>query len=199
VPNITSSSKRKTLKRKKTGGAASGEDVEDDAPSIVSAKRRVDGRFIPPNVLDVPVDNVYFHFIDSNAKWKYVFARKLALERELSDEALECKEVIDLIEKAGLMKLVSRLESCYEKLVKELLVNIVEDCDNPLSKEYHQVFVRGRCVEFSPAIVNRFLGRNEDDYTELEITNNEFCKTITANQVNVWPMKGKVPSVMLSV
>ncbi|KAK2375729.1 hypothetical protein QL285_076600 [Trifolium repens] len=27
----------------------------------------------------------------------------------------------------------------------------------------------------------------------------EVCKTITANQVKVWPLKGKVPSAMLSV
>ncbi|KAK2371769.1 gag-protease polyprotein [Trifolium repens] len=80
------SSKRKTPKKKKTVGGASGKDVEDDAPSIVSAKRRIGGRFIPPNVPDVLVDNVSFHFIDGAAKWKYVFARRVGLERELSDE-----------------------------------------------------------------------------------------------------------------
>ncbi|KAK2369702.1 secreted RxLR effector protein [Trifolium repens] len=80
------SSKRKTPKKKKTVGGASGKDVEDNAPSIVSAKRRIGGRFIPPNVPDVLVDNVSFHFIDGAAKWKYVFARRVGLERELSDE-----------------------------------------------------------------------------------------------------------------
>jgi hypothetical protein len=183
----------------KTAAAASGEDVEEDAPSIVSTKRRVAGRFIPPNVPDVLMDNVSFHFIDSAAKWKYVYARRIGLERELSEETLECKEVIDLIEQAGLMKTVSGLGSCYAKLVKEFIVNIAEDCDNPLSKEYQKVYVRGKCVEFSPAIINRFLGRKEDGYSEVEITNNEVCRTITANQVKVWPLKGKVPSCMLSV
>jgi hypothetical protein len=43
------------------------------------------------------------------------------------------------------------------------------------------------------------LGRKEDGYSELEVTNNVVCKTITANQVKVWLQKGKVPSVMLSV
>jgi hypothetical protein len=33
----------------------------------------------------------------------------------------------------------------------------------------------------------------------MEVTNNQVCKTITADQVKVWPLKGKVPSVMLSV
>jgi hypothetical protein len=199
VPNITPSPKKKTPKRQKIVAAASGEDVEEDAPGIVSAKRRVGGRFIPPNVPDVPMDNVSFHFIDSAAKWKFVYHRRLALERELSDEALECKDVIYLIGKAGLMKTVSGIWNCYEKLVKEFIVNIAEDCDNPLSKEYHKVFVRGKCVEFSPAVINRFLGRKEDGYTEMEVTNYQVCKTISANQVKMWPLKGKVPFVMLSV
>ncbi|KAK2374766.1 hypothetical protein QL285_075706 [Trifolium repens] len=199
APSINTSPKKRTPKKRKTVVAASGEDVEEDAPSIMSAKRRVGGRSIPPNVPDVPMDNVSFHFIDSAAKWKFVYHRRLALERELSDEALECKDVIDLIRKAGLMKTVSGLGKCYEKLVKEFIVNIAEDCDNSLSKEYHKVFVRGKCVEFSPAVINRFLGRKEDGYTEVEVTNNQVCKTITADQVKVWPMKGKVPSVMLSV
>jgi hypothetical protein len=78
-------------------------------------------------------------------------------------------------------------------------VNIAEDCDKPISKEYQKVFVRGKCVEFSPAIINRFLERKEDGYSKVEINNNEVCKTITANQVKVWPLKGKVPSCMLFV
>ncbi|KAK2409485.1 hypothetical protein QL285_044906 [Trifolium repens] len=145
------------------------------------------------------MDNVSFHFSASAAKWKFVYHRRLALERELSEEALECKDVMDLIQQAGLMKTMCGLGKCYEKLVKEFIVNIGEDCDNRLSKEFHRVFVRGKCVEFSPAVINRFLGRREDDYSGFEPTNNQVCKTITANQVKVWPLKGKVPSVMLSV
>ncbi|KAK2450698.1 hypothetical protein QL285_009807 [Trifolium repens] len=181
VPSITTSSKQKTPKKRKTAAATSGEDVEVDALGIVSAKRRVAGRSIPLNVPDVPMDNVSFHFSDSAAKWKFVYHRRLALERELSDDALECKDVMDLIRKAGLMQTVSGFGKCYEKLVKEFIVNIGEDCDNRLSKEYHKVFVRGKCVEFSPAVINRFLGRKEDGYPEVEATNNQICKTITAN------------------
>ncbi|KAK2382260.1 hypothetical protein QL285_069808 [Trifolium repens] len=199
APIITTASKQKTPKKRKTVADTSVEDAEENAPSIVSAKRKVAGRTIPPNVPDVPMDNVSFHFSASAAKWKFVYHRRLALERELSDEALECKDVMDLIQQAGLMKTVSGLGKCYEKLVKEFIVNIGENCDNRLSKEFHQVFVRGKCVEFSPAVINRFLGRREDGYSEFEPTNNQVCKTITANQVKMWPLKGKVPSVMLSV
>ncbi|KAK2351733.1 hypothetical protein QL285_096941 [Trifolium repens] len=197
--NIVSPSKKKSQKKFRRA-AIPDLDVVDDVPNIVSTgKKKVGGKIIPQNVPVVPMDNISFHFIESAQKWKFVANRRLALERELSAEALEQKEIIALIEKAGLMKTVSGIGECYEKLVKEFLVNIPEDCDNPLSKEHHKVYVRGKCVHFSPAIINKFLGNKEDGYAELEVTNTQVCKTITANQVKVWPMKGKVPSVMLSV
>ncbi|WJX12963.1 hypothetical protein P8452_03410 [Trifolium repens] len=199
VSNIVSPAKKKS--QKKFRRAAIPElDVVHDVPNIVSTgKKKIGGKIIPQNVPDVPMDNISFHFIESAQKWKFVANRRLALERELSDEALEQKEIIALIEKAGLMKTVSGIGDCYEKLVKEFLVNIPEDCDNPLSKEHHKVYVRGKCVMFSPAIINKALGNKEDGYAEMEITNNNVCKTITANQVKIWPSRGKVPSVMLSV
>ncbi|KAK2352764.1 hypothetical protein QL285_090477 [Trifolium repens] len=199
APPISTASKQKTPKKRKTAAAVSADDAVVNAPGILSTQKKKAGRSIPQNIPDVPMDNVSFHFSNSAAKWKFVYHRRLALERELSDEALECKEVMDLILQAGLMKTVCGIGRCYEKLVKEFIVNIGEDCDNKLSKEYHQVFVRGKCVQFSPAVINAYLGRREYGYPGFEPTNNQVCKTITANQVKVWPLKGQVPSVMLSV
>jgi hypothetical protein len=45
---------------------------------------------------------------------------------------------------------------CYEKLVKEFLVNIPADCDDPMSKDYQIVYIRGRKVKFSATIINRY-------------------------------------------
>ncbi|KAK2389364.1 hypothetical protein QL285_062958 [Trifolium repens] len=200
VSNIVSSTKKKSQKKLRRAASVSDHDVVDDVPNIVSTgKKKVGGKTIPQNVPDVPMDNISFHFIESAQKWKFVANRRLALERELSVEALEQKEIIALIEKAGLMKTVTGIGECYEKLVKEFLVNIPEDCDNPLSKEHHKVYVRGKCVIFSPTIINKAIGNKEDGYAEMEVTNNQVCKTITANQVKIWPSRGKVPSVMLFV
>ncbi|KAK2397797.1 hypothetical protein QL285_059337 [Trifolium repens] len=200
VSNIVSSAKKQSQKKLRRAADISVHDVVDDVPNIVSTgKKKIGGRTIPQNVPDVPMDNISLHFIESAQKWKFVANRRLALERELSAEALEQKEIIALIEKAGLMKTVTDIGECYEKLVKEFLVNIPEDCDNPLSKEHHKVYVRGKCVTFSPAIINKALGNKEDGYAEMEVTNNQVCKTITANQVKIWPSRGKVPSVMLFV
>ncbi|XP_050915861.1 uncharacterized protein LOC127130953 [Lathyrus oleraceus] len=43
---------------------------------------------------------------DGAAKWKYVIHRRVAIERELGQEAVEVNEVIELIKNVGLMKTV---------------------------------------------------------------------------------------------
>ena len=107
--------------------------------------------------------------------------------------------VMDMIKEARLLKTVCNLCNCYEKLVKEFLVNISEECDNILSQEYHKVYVRGECVQLSPNIINKFLGINESCVAEPKVTENQIYKEITANQVQVWSKKGKISSGKLSV
>ncbi|MCI15377.1 envelope-like protein, partial [Trifolium medium] len=135
----------------------------------------------------------------SVSRWKFVYNRRLALERELGQEALDRKEVMDLIEEVGLTKAVWGIGDCYEKLVKEFLVNTSEDCDDPLSKEFRKVFVRGRCVEFSPTVINQYLERNEEPQAEAEVSDNDVCKAITANHIKQWPRKGKLSSSKLTM
>jgi len=106
---------------------------------------------------NVPIDNVSFHLPANALRWKYIFHRRLALERELGKEAVKMTDVMDMIKEAGLLKTVSNLGNCYEKLVKEFLVNISKEYDNSLSQEYQKVYVRGECVHFSPNIINKFI------------------------------------------
>ncbi|XP_050889871.1 uncharacterized protein LOC127095188 [Lathyrus oleraceus] len=99
----------------------------------------------------------------------------------------------------GLMKNVTSFGECYEVSVKELMVNIPADCDKNKSKEFRKVFVRGKCVEFSPNVINRYMGRCEDEQPETKVTDNQVCKEITAKQVIQWPRKGKLSARKLSV
>jgi hypothetical protein len=92
------------------------------------------------------MDNVSFHHVDNAQKWKYVYQRRLTLERDLRKDTLECKQVMNLIDEVGLRKSVSGFGNCYEMLVKEFIVNILRDCDIPLSIEYRKVFLCGGCV-----------------------------------------------------
>ncbi|XP_050909837.1 uncharacterized protein LOC127123679 [Lathyrus oleraceus] len=132
-------------------------------------------------------------------KWKYVYQRRLAYERELGKDAFECKKVLSLIQEAGLMNTVTGFGKCYEMLVKEFIMNISKECDNKRSKDFRKVYVRGRCVDFYPEIINRLLGRNEEEQAEIEVSDNFICKEIITKKVKECPRKGKLYASALSV
>jgi hypothetical protein len=185
-------------KRKVVSSSESEYDVEKDVPNIIPSDFMKTDKKDLQVVEDVPIDKVSFHLPSFAQRWKFIYHRRLALERELSEEVLKIEEVMSLIKEAGLEKTVCNLGECYEKLVREFLVNIPKDCDNPLRKDYIKVFVRGECDNFSPNIINSFLGV-EGGAAEVKATDNQICKEITANKVKVWPKKGKISSGKLSI
>ncbi|KAL5153602.1 hypothetical protein HKD37_19G053108 [Glycine soja] len=184
-------------KRKEISSSDSDEDVELDVST--SKKAKTSGKKVPGNVPDAPLDNISFHSIGNAERWKFVYQRRLALERELGRAALDCKEIMDLIKAAGLLKTVSKLGDCYEGLVREFIVNIPSDISNRKSDEYQKVFVRGKCVKFSPAVINKYLGRPTDGVIDIAVSEHQIAKEITAKQVQHWPRKGKLSAGKLSV
>ncbi|XP_058740989.1 uncharacterized protein LOC131613327 [Vicia villosa] len=173
-------------------------DVEVNVPNIPSRKKPTTSK-LAANIPEVPIDNVSFHYASSVSSWKYVLQKGFAVERELAPNALENKEVLELVQEAGLLKTVCNLPKCYEKLVKEFVVNLSEDCDNSKNADYRKVFVRGKCVSFSPSVINKFLGKTDEAQIELEVTDNQVCQVIIAKQVKSWPMKEKLTASKLSI
>ncbi|KAH1210447.1 hypothetical protein GmHk_15G044753 [Glycine max] len=184
-------------KRKEISSSDSDDDVELDVSTSKKAKKS--GKKVPENVPDAPLDNISFHSIGNAERWKFVYQRRLALERELGRAALDCKEIMDLIMAAGLLKTVTKLRDCYESLVREFIVNIPSDITNRKSDEYQRVFVRGKCVRFSPAVINKYLGRPTDGVVDITVSEHQIAKEITAKQVQHWPKKGKLSAGKLSV
>ncbi|XP_050914903.1 uncharacterized protein LOC127129826 [Lathyrus oleraceus] len=126
----------------------------------------------PRKKIDVPTSSKTKVAIESSLKrksWKYVYQKRLALERELAQNVLDCKDIMDLIQDTGLMKTVTQFSKCYEILVKEFIVNLSEECADGKSKEFRKVYVRGKCVNFSPSVINKYLGRPDVAQPELEI------------------------------
>ncbi|KAH1198020.1 hypothetical protein GmHk_18G051668 [Glycine max] len=184
-------------KRKEISSSDSDDDVELDVSTSKRAKKS--GKKVPGNVPDAPLDNISFHSIGNVEKWKYVYQRRLAVERELGRDALDCKETMDLIKAAGLLKTVTKLGDCYEGLVREFIVNIPSDITNRKSDEYQKVFVRGKCVRFSPAVINKYLGRPTEGVVDIDVSEHQIAKEITAKRVQHWPKKGKLSAGKLSV
>ncbi|XP_050874866.1 uncharacterized protein LOC127078454 [Lathyrus oleraceus] len=106
---------------------------------------------------------------------------------------------MELIKAVGLMKNVTALPQCYEGLVKEFIVNIPDESYGKSSREVCKVVVRGKCVNLSPIIINRFLERGTNEGVYLEATNNEICRMITAGQVNEWPSRKHLAASKLTV
>ncbi|CAJ2661563.1 unnamed protein product [Trifolium pratense] len=51
--------------------------------------------------------------------------------------------------------------------------SVVEAIEYVASPEYRQVFVRGKCVKFSPTVINQHLQRSSDEVATLKVTDNE--------------------------
>lgn len=105
-----------------------------------------------------PLGNMSLHYVKNVGRWKYVIQRRVSLERELGKDALNCKEVVELIDAAGLIKIVTKFGPCYDSLVKEFVVTIPDECGDVKSAYYRKVYVRGNLVTFSPAMINKFMG-----------------------------------------
>ncbi|XP_050909132.1 uncharacterized protein LOC127122900 [Lathyrus oleraceus] len=176
-------SKVEVKKRKVKDDFEPEEDVEEDVPDISPVKKTTVSKS-PGKVPVVHLHNISFHLEDETAKWKFVIQRRAAVERELRKDVVDVKEVMDLIKVVGLLKTIVGFSPCYEGLVKEFIVNIPEDIANKNNKEFCKVYVSGRKVEGAG---------------ELEVTDNQVCREITARQVKVWPVKKHLPAGKLTI
>ncbi|XP_050895490.1 uncharacterized protein LOC127102120 [Lathyrus oleraceus] len=150
-------SKVEIKKRKVIDDFEPKEDVEEDVPDISPTKKT--------NVRKSPVK------------------RRVDVERELGKDAADVKEVMDLIQAAGLLKTVVGLSQCYEGLVKEFIINIPENIFDKNNKEFCKVYVRCKCITFSPTVINNFLGRNNEGAGELEVKAWPFRKHFPAGKL----------------
>ncbi|XP_058750769.1 uncharacterized protein LOC131623763 [Vicia villosa] len=92
--------KNATKVKIKKVSAISEDNVLSDVPDIPS-KKKISVTKSSTKVHDVPLDNIYLHYASNAIQWKFVYQRRLAMERELANDALECQEVMKLIKSAG--------------------------------------------------------------------------------------------------
>ncbi|XP_057418530.1 uncharacterized protein LOC130712727 [Lotus japonicus] len=92
--------------------------------------------------------------------------------------------VMDLIAAASLVKTVSGFGRCFDKLVKEFIVNITPECNVSRSVEFRKVYVRGR---------------SHVAHVFEDISFSEITKEIIVRQVITWPRKGMLSTGTLSV
>ncbi|XP_058777082.1 uncharacterized protein LOC131651431 [Vicia villosa] len=84
-------------------------------------------------------------------------------------------------------------------LSDEFIVNLSQDCGDGTTDDFHKVYVRRKCIDFSPTVIILYLGRDAEAQPELEVTDNEVCKVITGGKVKKWPIKSKLSASSLNV
>ncbi|MCI34640.1 envelope-like protein, partial [Trifolium medium] len=107
-----SEKKKKSLKRKEVSSSDSEYAVNEDV--VATSGATVNGSSKKARTVPfVPVDNVSFHHENSASRWKFVYQRRVTIERNLSNDLLQCQDLVELIDAAGLMKTVKGLGKCY--------------------------------------------------------------------------------------
>ena len=94
----------------------------------------------------IPMDRISFHSLEGAAKWENVQKQVIFPERELSENAKEMPEIMDLLEQAKLMQTVTNIGPYFPLLVKEFIVNLPSSFNDPEDLEFEKVFVRGQCL-----------------------------------------------------
>ncbi|KAA0041517.1 flocculation protein FLO11-like [Cucumis melo var. makuwa] len=115
-------------------------------------------RKVPPNVSSIPIDGVSFHSEEGAHKWKYVVKRQIADEANIVDRYNFCPAILELRRNAGLIRTVSEVGLFYPRLMRELIVNLPSDFNDPSADEYQKVHIRGVCFNVSSELLNSYLG-----------------------------------------
>uniref|UniRef100_A0A9I9E7Q9 Flocculation protein FLO11-like n=1 Tax=Cucumis melo TaxID=3656 RepID=A0A9I9E7Q9_CUCME len=93
---------------------------------------------VPPNVPSVPIDGVSFHSEEEAHKWKYVVKRQIMDEANIVDRDNFYPAILELIRNVRLIHTVSEVGPFYPRLMRELIVNLPSDFNDPSGDEYQK-------------------------------------------------------------
>ncbi|TYK02780.1 uncharacterized protein E5676_scaffold145G00390 [Cucumis melo var. makuwa] len=65
---------------------------------------------------------------------------------------------MNLIAKSGLSKTISDVDPFYPQLIREFVVNLPTDFNDPSSPDYQTIHIRGFKFSITPVVINGFLG-----------------------------------------
>ncbi|KAK2444107.1 hypothetical protein QL285_015160 [Trifolium repens] len=97
------------------------------------------------------------------------------------------------------MKTVLGVGKCYERLVREFVVNLTEECAEEGSDDYRKVHMRGRTIDFSSTVINELLERSTESESNKIISMDKIAEEITSGQAKQRPKKGLLPTSKLTV
>ncbi|KAA0035566.1 uncharacterized protein E5676_scaffold455G001960 [Cucumis melo var. makuwa] len=136
---------------------------------------------------------------ESVQRWKFVVQRRIADEVNISDKHHSCVNIVNLIEKAGLSKTISDVGPFYPQLIKEFIVNLPADFNDPSSPDYQIVHISGFKFTISPTVINGFLGNTVlNNFSPSDPSTDVLDSVFSGGTLSSCPTNG-MPVVALSV
>ncbi|KAA0065846.1 uncharacterized protein E5676_scaffold943G00200 [Cucumis melo var. makuwa] len=125
--------------------------------------------------------------------------RRIADEVNIFDKNQSYMSIVDLIERAGLSKTISNVGSFYPQLMREFIVNLLDEFNDPSSPDYQTVHIRGFKFVISPIVINGFLENVVDiDYSSSSPSTDVLAFVLSSGTLSAWPVNG-IPTVALSI
>ncbi|TYK30410.1 uncharacterized protein E5676_scaffold349G00120 [Cucumis melo var. makuwa] len=167
-------------------------EVDPSNPEVCTDK-------VPTNADDTPTIPPCSFKEENVQRWKFVVQRRLANEVNVSDKHQSYMSIIDLIGRTGLAKTISNAGPFYPHLIREFIVNLPDEFNDPSSPDYHTVHVRGFKFVVFPVVINGFLGNVVDiDYSPSSPSSNVLASVLSGGTLSMWPVNG-IPALFLAL
>ncbi|GAA0145918.1 hypothetical protein LIER_05992 [Lithospermum erythrorhizon] len=121
-------------------------------------RSRVGNKRVSKNVTTVSIENVALNSEEEEAKWRFVASRRIDAEKMLSENTKKNTDIMSILEDASIMPTVKTVGPYYPTLVREFICNMIEEIDDPKSPNFQKVTLRNCTIEFSPSIIDAYLG-----------------------------------------
>ena len=125
--------------------------------------------------------------------------QRIADEVNVSDKHKSCMSIMNLYERASSSKTISNVGPFYPQLIREFIVNLPDEFNDPSSPNYQTVHIRGFKFVISPAVINGFLGNVVDiDCSSSSPSTDVLASVLSGGTLSAWHVNG-IPAVSLSI
>ncbi|GAA0151674.1 hypothetical protein LIER_37332 [Lithospermum erythrorhizon] len=103
------------------------------------------------------------------------------------------------MEESGMLAIMGHIGPHWPSLMREFICNLSEDITDPSSPMFQKVKLRGFVFDFSPLLINRHYGRQNEGITGSTLKLADIIKTLIGDALSEWPTKGQLQALTLSL
>lgn len=130
--------------------------------------------------------------------WPFVCARSFRREHSLVPAKVNHLGTIDLLRDLGISNTLLNVPSFVKNVVLEFYCNLSADMTTVQSQNFHKTFVRGVFVDFSPEVINEFVGSVPVIGVSMSGGMHIVVSELTGGLLKSWPASGVIRASCLS-